>query len=295
MQAAYQFTLPPVDYIPEIDMTTPTPEHSQPVVMKGSLGFVAHRLGVPPWGQLLILALSGIGWLAYSRMDKMNDHFVAVDQKLATLPLEISNTLLSQAQTDMKLGRYDHAIRATEAAKAIVAKAAVDKIAAPQGYFEESLSALNAMRASATDEKFRETVHGAQILLANYRSALEPSPREKASSKTVNGPMSPSEIEHLTGTNLVFESANPDTDLFQGPVRLENLTVIAPHGGYVLLDGSHFDGVVFVGVRVQYRGGPIDLSYVRFVNCTFDSVPEGNGPRFIDYVTLAENKLSTTS
>ena len=78
----------------------------------------------------------------------------------------------------MKLGRYDHAIRATEAAKAIVAKAAVDKIPAPQGYFEESLSALNAMRASATDEKFRETVHGAQILLADYRSALEPSPRK---------------------------------------------------------------------------------------------------------------------
>ena len=270
-------------------------ENPQPVIVKGTLGFIAHRLGVPPWGQILVLALLAVIGLGYRHLDKMDEHFIAVDKTLATLPLGISNTLLSQAQTDVKLGRYDRATRATEAAKAILAKASVDKIAAPPGYFEEALSAMNVMKAIATDESFRGTVHGAQLLLADYRSALEPLPRGRPSTKTAKATVLASEISQEKGTTLVFDSANPDSELIKGPAILQDLTIVAPHGGYILLDGLHLDTVVLVGVRVQYLGGPIDLHYVRFVNCTFDSVPDGNGPRLIDYVALAQNKLSTQS
>jgi hypothetical protein len=296
MQAGCQYPFPQVDYSPEFDMDEGQKENPQPVVLKGYLAYIANRLGVPPWGQLLILALATVIGVGYIHIGKMDDRLGEINQKLATLPLEISNTLLSQARTDMKLGHYDHATRATEAATAIVAKASVDKIPAPSTYLEEALSSLNTMGATATDANFVATVHSARLLLAEYRSALEPLPQSRGPRRTIEGTVLASALPG-NGTTLIFVG-DPNTELITvgNGGGLQDLNIVAEHGGYIVLDGGHFDNVVFAGANIKYYGGPLNLHSVRFVNCTFDlSSPTGNGARLIDYVALAQNKLTTQS
>ena len=55
-----------------------------------------------------------------------------------------------------------------------------------------------------------------------------------------------------------------------------------PEGpGFFLLEGPstlHLDGyrlknIIFRGVKIEYKGGPIEMENVYFVNCTFDFRP----------------------
>jgi hypothetical protein len=60
-------------------------------------------------------------------------------------------------------------------------------------------------------------------------------------------------------------------------------------GAEVLVDGMHIKRVIFRNSHIIYRGGPINLDTVYFVNCTFEIVRETNGMR------LAEEVLSSPS
>jgi hypothetical protein len=58
-------------------------------------------------------------------------------------------------------------------------------------------------------------------------------------------------------------------------------------GADVLLDNMHIKRVIFRNSHIIYKGGPVDLETVYFVNCTFEIVREPNGLR------LAEEVLSS--
>src|ERR1039457_4325170 len=122
------------------DMAVPP---RQEIVVKGHLGWLSKSLGIPPWGQVLILPLLAAGWWLHSSFREIDKQLAAHDTKLQLLPLEISKELLSQAQTDTKLGRLDRAERITETATAIIAKASTAKLKAPPDYFKETIEALN--------------------------------------------------------------------------------------------------------------------------------------------------------
>jgi hypothetical protein len=69
-------------------------------------------------------------------------------------------------------------------------------------------------------------------------------------------------------------------------------------GGYQILDGIHWNDVYFVGTRIQYDGGEVDLRNVHFINCTFE-VPQRIAPtsrarQVIDYAALVEPELKLT-
>jgi hypothetical protein len=48
------------------------------------------------------------------------------------------------------------------------------------------------------------------------------------------------------------------------------------NGGTALLDGMQFRNVIFRDVRIMYSGGPLKMTNVFFLNCTFEMKPETN-------------------
>jgi hypothetical protein len=48
----------------------------------------------------------------------------------------------------------------------------------------------------------------------------------------------------------------------------------------VLLDGNFMKNVVIQDSRIVYRGGPMELENVYFVNCTFDVIDDTRGQQF---------------
>jgi hypothetical protein len=274
----------------ELSMSAKQPE--APIVVSGPMAWIAKSLGIQPWGQILILLLVGSGYYLHTELDRIDKSLNVHDTSLKMLPLEISKDLLSQAETDLKLGRPERATRATETAKAIIAKASVQRVPAPAQYFSETLGALNSLRANSSNGALLDSAYSAQLLLADYRSALEPLPADREKKEEVTKPLTASELIEKQGTTFEFVNATSDTQLIEDIGGLEHMTIVAPHGGYIVIDNLHLDTVVFVGVRIKYLGGRLDLNYVRFVNCTFEMPSSSNSPRLIEYVALAQNKLS---
>ena len=48
------------------------------------------------------------------------------------------------------------------------------------------------------------------------------------------------------------------------------------YGGTAILDGMQLQNVVFRGVHIVYRGGPVKMNNVFFLNCTFEMKPDTN-------------------
>jgi hypothetical protein len=224
------------------------------------------------------------------------------------MPLQISKELLAQAGTDVKLGRFDRAASVIDTATAIFAKASVEKAKAPSDFFQQTSESLNSIaNATTTNGLLVGAVHQASLMLAEYRSALEPAPAPSDAAKTVEHSVDSQSLRQLEKgrTTFVF-NLRPDQEMIgvnaipgeqrnftNTDVRIENVIIEAPNGSRQTLDGIHWQTVVFVGAHIVYLGGDLDLQYVRFVNCTFD-VPAPLSPRgrqLIDYTVLAQTKL----
>jgi hypothetical protein len=54
------------------------------------------------------------------------------------------------------------------------------------------------------------------------------------------------------------------------------------------LDGIHWVEDVFINVRVRYKGGEVQLTNVRFVDCTFDVPPIPRGAQVLNYAILSK-------
>jgi hypothetical protein len=288
----------------EADMATPIREE---VVVKGHLAWLSRSLGIPPWGQVLILALIAVGWWFHSSLGAIDQRMAAHDTKLQLLPLEISKDLLSQAQVDTKLGRIERAERITEIASSIIAKASVDKLPASADYFKGTVEALNSIYsgtppdspAGYSNSGLFMAVQQARLMLADYRSSLEPAPVATKETKNFENSYQASSGEQFISPQrmtLVFTGkemiGSPIERSLSNNIKVSNAVLATPNGAYQILDGIHWKNVTFVGARIKYQGGDIDLENVRFVNCTFDVIPAGSrSQQFIDYAALANEKL----
>jgi len=80
----------------------------------------------------------------------------------------------------------------------------------------------------------------------------------------------------------------PATRLFVDNVRVENVTFA---GAAQTLDGIHWHNVVFIGTRLRYEGGEVDLQNVRFVRCTFGFSTDDRGARLANAIALGQTSL----
>jgi hypothetical protein len=98
----------------------------------------------------------------------------------------------------------------------------------------------------------------------------------------VHGPVPKSEAAEL---DLIGQDQNSDQT--SGP------PVLILKGGNITLDKMHLKKVVLVNVHVVYKGGPLQLNDVYFLNCTFDVTHVPNGVSFADRI-LTDDTASTS-
>ena len=72
-------------------------------------------------------------------------------------------------------------------------------------------------------------------------------------------------------------------------VAVEKLTIA---GALQTLDGIRWTNVTFVGTRVKYAKGPLDMENVRFVNCTFDFPADESGSRLSNAIALGQTSFT---
>jgi hypothetical protein len=77
----------------------------------------------------------------------------------------------------------------------------------------------------------------------------------------------------------------PASRLLVDNVRVQNLTI---EGASQTLDGIHWKNVTFIGARVLYESGEVDLYNVRFVRCRFGFNADERGARLATAIALGQ-------
>jgi len=80
----------------------------------------------------------------------------------------------------------------------------------------------------------------------------------------------------------------PASRLFTDGVRVRNITV---KGASQTLDGVFWENVTFIGTRLRYDGGEVDLRNVRFIDCTFGMEPNDRGARLATAIALGQTTI----
>jgi hypothetical protein len=80
----------------------------------------------------------------------------------------------------------------------------------------------------------------------------------------------------------------PSTRVFVDNIRVENLTF---QGAAQTLDGIHWHNVVFIGTRLRYQGGEVDLQNVHFVRCSFGFTTDERGARLANAIALGQSSF----
>ena len=119
---------------------------------------------------------------------------------------------------------------------------------------------------------------------------LAESPRELPANRTID----PSSIGgNFLDASLLPDTAEillpPETRRLSDNVRVENLTIA---GASQTLDGIHWRNVTFIGTRLRYEAGPLDLQNVRFVHCTFGFPPDARGAALANTIALGQTSLN---
>lgn len=212
---------------------------------------------------------------------------------------------LNGAMQDLADGRPSEAEIAVDRAETILTTERLISGDAKAEFFEPALSALDRVVAGHSDDsRLVEHVDLARISLAELRSSLVPVPMEAADGKRVSIAV-PREI--MAGDTLDPSSFNgrildasvmPDTaEILLPPtsralnenIRVENLVL---QGAAQTLDGIHWHNVIFVGTRLRYEGGDIDLQNIQFVRCRFGFSTDERGARLAAAVARGQSSIS---
>jgi hypothetical protein len=95
----------------------------------------------------------------------------------------------------------------------------------------------------------------------------------------------------LDATNMPLRSEilePPMSRLFTDNVHVEDLTIV---GATQTLDGIHWKNVTFIGTRLRYEGGELDLNNVHFIHCLFGFEANERGARVATAIARGETRL----
>jgi hypothetical protein len=80
----------------------------------------------------------------------------------------------------------------------------------------------------------------------------------------------------------------PASRLFVDDVRVEGLTIA---GATQTIDGIHWKNVTFIGTRLRYEGGEVDLNNVRFVGCILGFTTDERAARIANAIALGQTTI----
>ncbi len=223
--------------------------------------------------------------------------------------LDFTQTL-EGAANDAAAGSMGAAEMGVDRADSMITTARVLNSGAPTDFFAPALAEFDhIVQQHPDDQRLFEHVTLARISLAELRSAQNPDPPAAARGDKSPAPLSigaPREIAAnqmldpaaIGGGNFIDATLMPDTSeillppasrAFADNVRVENLTFA---GAAQTLDGIRWRNVIFIGTRLRYEGGPLDLQNVQFIRCRFGFVNDDRGARLAS--AIANGKTSLT-
>jgi hypothetical protein len=97
--------------------------------------------------------------------------------------------------------------------------------------------------------------------------------------------------DRLDATNMPTRAEilePPSSRLFTDNVHVENLTIA---GAAQTLDGIHWKNVTFIGTRLRYEGGELDLHNVRFIRCMFGFDADERGGRLATAIARGQTTI----
>jgi hypothetical protein len=213
------------------------------------------------------------------------------------------NVALASAEQDVADGQLGAGEIALDRAETVLTTERLIGASANPEFFAPALSALDRLAArKPADTRLFEHVTLTRISLAEFQTSLtaEPVgtadakrvaigvPREVAAGETLdpssfNGKILDASLMPDTSEILV----PPSSRSFKDGILVENLVM---QGAAQTLDGVHWRNVIFVGTRLRYQGGELDLKDVQFVRCRFGFVTDERGANLAS--AIAQGKTS---
>jgi hypothetical protein len=210
---------------------------------------------------------------------------------------------LDGAARDAGAGNLSSAEMDVDRAETIVTIARLQSRAADPDFFAASLAGLDrVLQKHGDDPRLLEHVTLTRIEIAAFRSGLLPpvartvpfvtvgAPRELAANALLN----PAVLggSYLDATIMPDTSEillPPATRSFSDNVRVENLTI---EGAAQTLDGIRWRNVTFIGTRLRYEGGQLDLQGVHFSRCRFGFAADDRGARLANAIALGQASIT---
>jgi hypothetical protein len=247
-----------------------------------------------------------------TRLTKLEGAVKAISSQQSDQTQKLVRDLLSSAKTAENLPMAKKSI---EIATQLTRSLREDKRPAPPEFFQGAFESAS----QSKQPELKTATFGAQLQLAEYRSALQKPPSISSSAARIPvGPKTePGDFGNGTGVygfreslklernigvgsnGAVFDaSAIPEgASLFVAPSASAALNKITVFGIVVLartqkLDGISWKDVTFVNTHILYGGGDVNLQNVKFINCTFETQPTDHGERLLQYAAVSENSLS---
>jgi hypothetical protein len=258
--------------------------------MKGAIGVLVIFAAFLGWWttQELMPAIHGMDKTLREHTERFTKMQSAIDVLTSTQSNQtqkLIHDLLAAAKTT-----HEPAIaaKAIETAASLTATLREDKRPASPEFFQTSIEVLNQLPPS-------KPAFLSRVALAQYRSAIEPVPEWL--SKIVVG----------KGWTHAFVMTGPDSGISGEEIDAQNVkgdvVVLGPAlrgkmsenvifdddkivGASQTLDGIHWRNTIFVGTHIRYKGGEVELTNVRFVNCTFEFPDSERGRQVVDYAAL---------
>jgi hypothetical protein len=212
-----------------------------------------------------VIVVGGFLWAAHSEISRIDDRLVALDKHISRVETAVriigakqggdTKTLTDEALTvaanASHAGRIENAKVSLDVANRLLEQQKNARINAPQQFFDD---ALNNYQSLKTSPALKESVHDGLLKLAEYRTEIAEVPPDVQQAH-IGKIWSDGHFRHLEDSFLSGEGSVANS----------------PEGFDI--DGFILRNVTFDNVTIVYRGGPLSLHNVRFVNCRF-KVPD---------------------
>ena len=263
---------------------------------------------------VITLAWRGVRWTMHppqrhATIAPMPDTSVPADGQSATAsPWERDFMYaLASALTDAEAGNISAAEISVDRAENFVTIARLQSRTAEPETFVLALAQLDKILQQRPDDaRLLEHVTLARISLAEMASAQNTVGASPASARiahvSISGPREIAAGETLDrktfGGSYLDASLMPDTAeillppftrAFTDNIRVEDLTI---EGAAQTLDGIRWRNMTFIGTRLRYEGGELDLQNVHFVRCRFGFPSDDRGARLADAIALGHTTFS---
>lgn len=260
---------------------------------------------------IVTLVWRGIRWTMHPRNAAANaaSPLIAIDPRATLWQLDFTQTLEAAAH-DAAAGNISSAEMGVDRAESTITMARLINASAPPDFFASALAELDQIvKEHPGDERLFEHVTLARISLAELRSSQNTDP-----SATPSGDKSvvrlsigaPREIDAnqtldpaTLGGSYLDATLMPDTSeillppasrTFADHTRVENVTI---EGAAQTLDGIRWHNVTFIGTRLRYEGGQLDLQNVQCVRCRFGFTTDDRGAHLATAIALGQTSFTT--